>query len=611
MDSELQRFRDALAGRYRLERELGRGGMATVFLAEDLRHRRPVALKVLHLDLAASLGAARFLREIEVAARLVHPHILSLLESGEAGGLLYYTMPYVPGDSLRARLRREGELPIDVAVHILREVLDALAHAHAEGIVHRDIKPENVLFLGTHVQVADFGIAKALQAAGHGTALTATGLVLGTPAYMAPEQATGDPQLDHRADIYAAGLLAYEMLTGAPPFTGRDFRQVAAAHLTRAVEPLDRVRPTVPAALAAVVMRCLEKRPADRWQSAEVVLRQLDLASSATGTATVPPQLHRELDSGAYRLTEDVCRRLERASFDPRLIGDNMQYLDNRVPSDVLLACIPACGLDAEQFAPFLRTTRHRAIAPTMVGFEPSRGRRPRLTVQDHLVLTRDWLHAMVIQARPRLVVLVGFSSGGDVALRLAAAPAGDRPVQLEGCVSLGCNLAVETCFVTRVVSHIGAGSEAETLDALRGIGQAAKSMDDWINVHDYLVRITRKFRDTFEPLQVFAKGIIGPFEAGPLIAFVQWYRDATRQGRRLRCVFEDSGPYHGLVRELQLRNLDEGLLGERYEEESIVVDPDTSHFSLLESDRIERHVDALLQRLREASPHPPTIASA
>jgi hypothetical protein len=217
----------------------------------------------------------------------------------------------------------------------------------------------------------------------------------------------------------------------------------------------------------------------------------------------------------------------------------------------------------------------------------------------------------MVIQARPRLVVLVGFSSGGDVALRLAAAPAGDRPVQLDGCVSLGCNLAVETCFVTRVVSHIGAGSEAETLDALRGIGQAAKSMDDWINVHDYLVRITRKFRDTFEPLQVFAKGIIGPFEAGPLIAFVQWYRDATRQGRRLRCVFEDSGPYHGLVRELQLRNLDEGLLGERYEEESIVVDPDTSHFSLLESDRIERHVDALLQRLREASPHPPTIASA
>ncbi|HEU5170615.1 MAG TPA: serine/threonine-protein kinase [Gemmatimonadales bacterium] len=600
MGSDLERFGDALADRYRLERELGRGGMATVFLAEDLRHRRSVALKVLHPDLAASLGAARFLREIEIAARLVHPHILSLLESGEAGGLLYYVMPYVPGDSLRARLRREGELPIDVAVHILREVLDALAHAHAQGIVHRDIKPENVLFLGAHVQVADFGIAKALQAAGGGSALTATGLALGTPAYMAPEQATADPQLDHRADIYAAGLLAYEMLTGAPPFTGSDPRQVAAAHLTRPVEPLERVRPTVPPALAAVVMRCLEKRPADRWQSVEAVLRQLDLVSGTASGATVSLRLERELESAAYRLTEDVCRRLERASFDPRLIGDTMQYLDNRAPSDVLLACLPACGLDAEQFAPFLRTTRHRAMAPTMVGFEPDRRRRPRLTLQDHLVLTREWLHAIVVQLRPRMVVLVGFSSGGDFALRLAAAPGGDRPVQLDGCLSLGCNLAVETCFVTRILSRLGAGGEAETLAALRGIGQAAESVDDWINVHDYLVRITRKFRGTFEPLQAFARGIVGPFEAGPLTPFVEWYRDATRQGRRLRCVFEDNALYHGLVRELQLRNLDERILGDRYEEESIVVDPDTSHFSLLEPDRIERHVDALVQRLRQ-----------
>jgi len=258
MEPELQQFGDALADRYRLERELGRGGMATVFLAEDLRHRRSVALKVLRPELASSLGAARFLREIEIAARLVHPHILSLLDSGEAGGLLYYVMPYLSGDSLRARLQREGELPVDVAVHVLRQVLDALAYAHSQGIVHRDIKPENVLFLGPHVQVADFGIAKALQAAGQGTALTATGLALGTPAYMAPEQAAGESQLDHRADLYAAGLLAYEMLTGSPPFSGRDSWQLVSAHLLLPVEPLDRVRPRIPPALAAVVMRCLE-----------------------------------------------------------------------------------------------------------------------------------------------------------------------------------------------------------------------------------------------------------------------------------------------------------------------------------------------------------------
>src|SRR2546425_4428246 len=236
-DPRLKRFGDALADRYGLERELGRGGMATVFLARDLRHQRSVALKVLDPELAAALGAERFLREIEIAARLTHPHILSLLDSGEAAGVLYYVMPYVPGDSLRARLQREGELPISVAVQIFREVLDALAYAHSQGIVHRDIKPENVLFLGAHVQVADFGIAKALQVAGPTEALTATGIAVGTPAYMAPEQVAGEPQLDHRADLYAAGLLAYEMLTGAPPFTGHDAQQVARAHLVGTVEP--------------------------------------------------------------------------------------------------------------------------------------------------------------------------------------------------------------------------------------------------------------------------------------------------------------------------------------------------------------------------------------
>ncbi|MCI0372794.1 MAG: serine/threonine protein kinase, partial [candidate division NC10 bacterium] len=251
LEPELKQFGDALADRYRLERELGRGGMATVFLAEDLRHRRSVALKVLRPELGSALGAARFLREIEIAARLVHPHILSLLDSGEAGGLLYYVMPYLSGDSLRARLQREGELAVDVAVHVLRQVLDALAYAHSQGIVHRDIKPENVLFLGPHVQVADFGIAKALQAAGEGTALTVTGLALGTPAYMAPEQAAGGSHLDHRADIYAAGLVAYEMLTGSPPFSGRDSWQLVSAHLLLPVEPLDRVRPRIPPALAA------------------------------------------------------------------------------------------------------------------------------------------------------------------------------------------------------------------------------------------------------------------------------------------------------------------------------------------------------------------------
>src|SRR5207342_3609582 len=212
------RLAAALADRYRVERELGQGGMATVYLAEDLKHHRKVALKVLRPELAAALGPERFFREIEVAAQLQHPHILPLHDSGEAGGFLYYVMPYVDGESLRDRLTRQGALPVQDAVRLLSEVADALAEAHRRGVVHRDIKPENIMLTGRHALVTDFGVAKAISEATGRQQLTTAGVALGTPSYMAPEQAAADPNLDHRVDIYAVGCLGYELLTGRPPF---------------------------------------------------------------------------------------------------------------------------------------------------------------------------------------------------------------------------------------------------------------------------------------------------------------------------------------------------------------------------------------------------------
>ena len=206
---DLDRLKTALADRYTIERKIGAGGMATVYLAEDLKHHRKVAVKVLRPDLAAVVGPERFLREIEIAAKLQHPHILPLHDSGEADGFLYYVMPYVEGESLREKLAREGELPVPDAVKILREVVDALAHAHAKGVVHRDIKPDNVMLSGRHALVTDFGVAKAVSEATGREQLTTAGVALGTPTYMSPEQATADPHVDHRADIYAVGVLAY------------------------------------------------------------------------------------------------------------------------------------------------------------------------------------------------------------------------------------------------------------------------------------------------------------------------------------------------------------------------------------------------------------------
>jgi len=282
----LDGLRSALAGRYAIERELGAGGMATVFLAEDLKHHRKVALKVLRPELAATIGASRFSREIDVAAQLQHPNILPLLDSGEAGGLLFYVMPYVEGESLRDRLARGGELPVPEAVRILMEVADALSHAHAHGVIHRDIKPDNVLLAGRHALVADFGVAKAVSVASEREGLTATGVALGTPAYMAPEQATADPLQDHRLDIYALGVLGYEMLTGRAPFVARTAQELLAAQVTREPEPVERYRPAVPPALAAVVMKCLAKNPADRWQTADELLAQLEPLATPSGGTT-------------------------------------------------------------------------------------------------------------------------------------------------------------------------------------------------------------------------------------------------------------------------------------------------------------------------------------
>ena len=265
--ADLARLQAALTGHYTIEHELGRGGMATVYLGRDLKHHRAVAIKVLRPELAATLGPERFLREVEIAAGLTHPHILPLHDSGDADGFLYYVMPYIAGESLRDRLNREKQLPVGDAIAIAREVASALAYAHSHNIVHRDIKPENILLMSGQAVVSDFGIARGISAAG-GETLTATGVSVGTPLYMSPEQASGAGQLDGRSDIYSLGCVLYEMLAGQPPFTGPTAGSVFQQHLAAEPPRLSVIRTQVPADVEAVVRRSLAKVPADRFATA-------------------------------------------------------------------------------------------------------------------------------------------------------------------------------------------------------------------------------------------------------------------------------------------------------------------------------------------------------
>ena len=293
MTKQLDRLKAALADRYAIERELGEGGMATVYLARDVKHNREVAVKVLKQELAAALGHERFLREIEISARLRHPHILPLYDSGEADGFLYYVMPYVEGQSLAERLKREKQLPLDDALQITREVADALSYAHSRDVVHRDIKPENILLESGHAVVADFGIARAISAAG-GEQITETGMAVGTPVYMSPEQAAGQQELDGRSDLYSLACVLYEMLAGQPPFTGPTVESVVHQHLSAEPPSITGIRPAVPAALAGTLQRALAKTPADRFNPVAQFSDAL-AAPAPTATAGAAPRRQRRL----------------------------------------------------------------------------------------------------------------------------------------------------------------------------------------------------------------------------------------------------------------------------------------------------------------------------
>ena len=590
----------ALPAQYRIERELGEGGMATVYAARDVRHDRPVAIKVLRPDTYSPSGAERFLREIRIAAQLTHPHILPLIDSGEGDGTLFYVMPFIAGETLRARLARGGELPVGEAVRILRHVLDALAYAHDHGVVHRDIKPENILLSDRHALVADFGVAKALGAASATPSpnaatklMTAVGTTVGTPAYMAPEQIGGD-NVDRRADLYSVGVVAYEMLTGRLPFDVDTPQRMLAAHLASPPHPLLQCRPGVPRDLAAAVMRCLEKRPADRWQDAAQLLEAIEAAPSGEWRTPASLEVANTLVERRFPLGERVCRKLNRATLDPRVIGDHLRYVDNQVESDVLVVFLHGLGLDHRDFGPILERLPYRGLSPTLYGCEPDRRAGASLSLADHVVILREWLHEVAAQCRASKVLLVGFSLGADIGFELLSGA--DAPPRIDAFLSLECNLCLDTCGVSRVLCSFTPDRPDTWVAELRKFSDGELSLDEWLNIHEYLVKVLRKFQRDIGPLRRAAADIVRPLkEGGEFDVFARWFRSARARVPVLRLVFSDSSSSLAALARLKLVNLDHGILGEEFPEDVITVVEDADHFDLMATERVMRHVDELV----------------
>jgi tetratricopeptide (TPR) repeat protein len=352
LSEDLQRFWTVLADRYRLERELGRGGMATVYLVRDLRHARPVALKLMHPELAAGLGPRRFLREIQLAARLDHPHILPVYDSGEAAGQLWYVMPWVDGESLRERLRREVRLPVKDAVRIAQQIAGALEYAHTRDVIHRDIKPENILLAQGHARLTDFGVAKALGIGQKDlSALTRVGFAVGTPSYMSPEQASGEA-LDPRSDLYSLACVLYEMLAGETPYTGPSAQAIITKSVLGPVPLVRAARPEVPEALEALITRTLAPEPAGRYDSAAAFAAALEESLSAP--AAPPPAGALERGRDAYR------RRAWREAYTQLSSCERANGLDPEDLERLAITC-SLLGLDAES-ADYLARAHHEFL---------------------------------------------------------------------------------------------------------------------------------------------------------------------------------------------------------------------------------------------------------
>jgi serine/threonine protein kinase len=586
--------------------------MGEVYRCLDTRHDRSVAVKVLRQDVSTRVGADRFLREIRIAAQLTHPHILPLIDSGEAGDILFYVMPYIEGETLRNRLLREGALPVSEAIRILHQITDALAYAHAHGVVHRDIKPENVLLSERHALLADFGVAKALsdlstlQSTATTNFVTAIGSTVGTPTYMAPEQVAGS-MVDHRADLYGVGVLAYEMIGGRLPFQASSAQQMMAAHLARAPDPIAKWRPTISVRLANAVMKCLEKNSADRWQSAGDLLAEIEAAGTEIKTpATV--EIANELTEHRFALSERVCRKLNRATLDPRVIGDHLSYVDNQVRSDVLVFFLHGLGLDHADFESILQRLKYRGVSPTLYGCEPERHGRISLSLADHVVILRELLHDVRTRFHAETVVVVGYSMGADMGFELLRGPADEPAPRIDAFLSLECNLGLDTCFVSRLLADIDPAHPELSIAKLRGLGDSAASLDEWLNVEEYLVKVLRKFQGDIGVLQRTAADIVGLFSETPgFEVFAGWFRGARERVRALRLVFSSDPRTRAALARLKLDNLDKGILGGEFPEDLITVSKNADHFKLMATEHVVRQVDELVAEARAVSTqHPP-----